>query len=276
MLEKALVDHIFVRLEPQVQNYVEVRNPQNTVQLLEILSKFEGKYSCKTMRGSGNSDNVERRGWNERRMSDADDNRRNLEVLGRPNKGRNYSGKYVNGHQGNQWFDSKNRFQRDDRRYNNRGYQFRNGVQNDDFSGGDRRKRGSSENFSRGDKRQRGRLNVLKVRDDQNDQTQSANEVLIKLSAIFMSPVDLPYVPILLNDTFTKALWDTGGWRNKPGLTHVLYHEIDTGDNPPVVSRPYRYDRVKQMILDYHHTENDERGNHNSDSIPVRVSSCVM
>ncbi|GFU15504.1 uncharacterized protein TNCV_4126491 [Trichonephila clavipes] len=25
-----------------------------------------------------------------------------------------------------------------------------------------------------------------------------------------MSPVELPYVPILLNDTFTKALWDTG------------------------------------------------------------------
>ncbi|GFW18658.1 uncharacterized protein TNCV_1369121 [Trichonephila clavipes] len=39
---------------------------------------------------------------------------------------------------------------------------------------------------------------------------------------------------------------------DKPGLTHVLYHEMDTGDNPPVVSRPYRYDRLKQEILDYH------------------------
>ncbi|GFU10475.1 retrovirus-related Pol polyprotein from transposon 17.6 [Trichonephila clavipes] len=37
-----------------------------------------------------------------------------------------------------------------------------------------------------------------------------------------------------------------------PGLTHVLYHQIDTGDRPPVVSRPYRYDRIKQAILDYH------------------------
>ncbi|GFX58460.1 uncharacterized protein TNCV_213891 [Trichonephila clavipes] len=25
-----------------------------------------------------------------------------------------------------------------------------------------------------------------------------------------MSPVELPYVPVLLNETFTKALWDTG------------------------------------------------------------------
>ncbi|GFT44625.1 uncharacterized protein TNCV_2808501 [Trichonephila clavipes] len=43
-----------------------------------------------------------------------------------------------------------------------------------------------------------------------------------------------------------------GLFSDKPGLTHVLYHEIDTGDNPPVVSRPYIYDKVKQEILDYH------------------------
>ncbi|GFW08916.1 retrovirus-related Pol polyprotein from transposon 17.6 [Trichonephila clavipes] len=38
---------------------------------------------------------------------------------------------------------------------------------------------------------------------------------------------------------------------DKPGLTHVLYHEIDTGDKLPVVSRPYRYDRVKHGIIDH-------------------------
>ncbi|GFW76951.1 hypothetical protein TNCV_2030561 [Trichonephila clavipes] len=36
-----------------------------------------------------------------------------------------------------------------------------------------------------------------------------------------------------------------GLFSDKPGLTHVLYDEIDTGDNPQVVSRPYLYDRVK-------------------------------
>ncbi|GFX65212.1 hypothetical protein TNCV_4821031 [Trichonephila clavipes] len=36
------------------------------------------------------------------------------------------------------------------------------------------------------------------------------------------------------------------------GGTHVLYHEIDKGDQGPVVSRPYRYNRVKQGIIDYH------------------------
>ncbi|GFY32985.1 retrovirus-related Pol polyprotein from transposon 17.6 [Trichonephila clavipes] len=41
-------------------------------------------------------------------------------------------------------------------------------------------------------------------------------------------------------------------FKDQAGLSHVLYHEIDTGDQGPVVSRPYRYDRVKQGITDYH------------------------
>ncbi|GFV12020.1 uncharacterized protein TNCV_669511 [Trichonephila clavipes] len=133
MSEKALVDHIFVRLEPQVQDYVEVRNPENMVQLLEVLAKFEERYSCKAIRGSKNSDKVERRGWNARRMSSIDNNRgnwRNSEVVRRPSNGRNdYRGKNENSRQGNQWFESRNRFQKDDRRFNDRGYQFRNGSQ---------------------------------------------------------------------------------------------------------------------------------------------------
>ncbi|GFU48323.1 retrovirus-related Pol polyprotein from transposon 17.6 [Trichonephila clavipes] len=43
-----------------------------------------------------------------------------------------------------------------------------------------------------------------------------------------------------------------GLFSDQPWLTHVLYHEIDTGDKGPVVSRPYRYDRVKLGIIDYH------------------------
>ncbi|GFW01135.1 uncharacterized protein TNCV_1763731 [Trichonephila clavipes] len=207
MSEKALVDHIFVSLEPQVQDYVEVRNPQNAIQLLEVLAKFEERYSCKATLGSRNSDNVEGRGWNECRMSNVGNNRgnwRNSEVVRRAKNGRNdYRGNYQNSRQENQWFKSRNRFQNDDRRFNDRGYQFRNRGQNDDFSRGDQRNRGSSENFSRGSRKQMGRLNVLKVSDVKGDQTQSINE---SLSAICMSSVELPYVPILLDETFTKAL----------------------------------------------------------------------
>ncbi|GFV83871.1 hypothetical protein TNCV_387791 [Trichonephila clavipes] len=63
-------------------------------------------------------------------------------------------------------------FKNNDRRFNDRGYQFRNQGQNDDFSRGDQRNRGSSENFSRGSRIQMGRLNVLKVNDIKGDQTQ--------------------------------------------------------------------------------------------------------
>ncbi|GFV95491.1 hypothetical protein TNCV_4574931 [Trichonephila clavipes] len=37
-----------------------------------------------------------------------------------------------------------------------------------------------------------------------------------------------------------------GLFSDQPGLTHVLYHEIDTGDQGPVVSRLYRYHSVKR------------------------------
>ncbi|GFX44284.1 uncharacterized protein TNCV_4376721 [Trichonephila clavipes] len=112
MSEKALVDHIYVRLEPQVQDYVEERNPQTAIQLLEVLAKFEEKIFVQ-----GN--------W------------RNSEVVHRPNIGRNdYKGNYQNNRQGNEWFESRTRFQNDDRRFNDRGYQFRNRGQNDDFSRG--------------------------------------------------------------------------------------------------------------------------------------------
>ncbi|GFT34325.1 retrovirus-related Pol polyprotein from transposon opus [Trichonephila clavipes] len=43
-----------------------------------------------------------------------------------------------------------------------------------------------------------------------------------------------------------------GLFSDQLGLTHVSYHEIETGDKGPAVSRPYRYDRVKQGIMDYH------------------------
>ncbi|GFX49489.1 retrovirus-related Pol polyprotein from transposon 17.6 [Trichonephila clavipes] len=43
-----------------------------------------------------------------------------------------------------------------------------------------------------------------------------------------------------------------GLFSDQPGLTHILYHEIVTGDKGPVVSRPYHYDRAKQGIIDYH------------------------
>ncbi|GFT30909.1 hypothetical protein TNCV_1682891 [Trichonephila clavipes] len=57
-------------------------------------------------------------------MSKVGNNRgnwRNSEVVRRLNNGRNdYRGNYENSRQGNQWFESRNRFQNDDSRFNDR------------------------------------------------------------------------------------------------------------------------------------------------------------
>ncbi|GFV01047.1 uncharacterized protein TNCV_1009681 [Trichonephila clavipes] len=142
MSEEALVDHIFVRLEPQVLDYVEVRNPKTTAQLLEIMAKFEEQYSCKEMKSSRSSDNVRRQGWDQRRMSNDESRRinwRDTEVIHRSSDRRNNSrGNYKNGpqwSQRNRRFDNVNRVNTDNRRFkaNSRGYQSGNRVSEREF-----------------------------------------------------------------------------------------------------------------------------------------------
>ncbi|GFW22733.1 transposon Ty3-I Gag-Pol polyprotein [Trichonephila clavipes] len=68
-----------------------------------------------------------------------------------------------------------------------------------------------------------------------------------------------------------------GLFSDQPGLTYVLYHEIDTGNKGPVVSRPYRYDRVIQGIIYYHIEKMLQEGTIpppiQSYSIPIRVTA---
>ncbi|GFW67856.1 uncharacterized protein TNCV_3871871 [Trichonephila clavipes] len=205
MWKEALVDHIFARLELQVQDYVEVGNPKTTAQLLEAMAKFAERYSCKEMQGSRNSDNVGRRGWNERRMSNDDSRMRNWrEAESSPQWSQRDRG-FENG---NRVITDNGRFNANTRRYESR-----------NLSRGDQRNRSSSENFSRG-----GRLNVLKVKDDQNDQSQSATDVPMKVSAICLSPVEFPYVPILLNETFLQRHYGLQTRKNH------LYPRISIGN----------------------------------------------
>ncbi|GFW39605.1 retrovirus-related Pol polyprotein from transposon opus [Trichonephila clavipes] len=173
MTESCLIQHIDSHLEPQVQDYVEVRT--NEV-MLKMISKFVKKGICPgKLRVREQINNRKRRDCDVRRRSP--DDRRNRDWRER-----------------NHGFENRNLFDR-----GNRGFECRKGqyqVQN----------RGSSDYFNRGDKRHGSHLNSLRVRVDQNDQS----------------------------------------------LTHVLYHEIDSGGKPPVVSTPYRYDRVKQSLIGYH------------------------
>ncbi|GFY21108.1 retrovirus-related Pol polyprotein from transposon 297 [Trichonephila clavipes] len=140
MTEEKLIDHITSRLEIQILDYVEVRNPQTTSNLLQIIDKYEERFLNRKIRGSS---------WESRDIQPNENNRF-------PNRNRQENWRETRG--SNRYADNS----RPRREFN---------------------------------------------RFDSQDQ---------------------------------------------PWLTHVLYHEIDTGDKGPVVSRPYRYDKVKQGIIDYH------------------------
>ncbi|GFV77775.1 uncharacterized protein TNCV_1575231 [Trichonephila clavipes] len=221
MSEEALVEFIFVRLEPQVQDYVKFRNPKTTAQLLEVLAKLEERYSCK-------------------KMQDRQRNWRNLEDLHRPSNGRNdYRGNYETGRQRNKGFEIRNGFNRDDRRFNDTGYQSENRSQSENFSRGNCRNRVSSKNFSRGDQRQGGQLNVLWI------------EKVV--TTIVEGNVEIYLTEIGLEESQKHKLRDLfnifkGLFSDKPGLTHVLYHEIDKRDKPLDNSRPYRYVRAQKAF----------------------------
>ncbi|GFT00872.1 retrovirus-related Pol polyprotein from transposon 17.6 [Trichonephila clavipes] len=67
-------------------------------------------------------------------------------------------------------------------------------------------------------------------------------------------PVDIDLTESKLGDEQQrqlKALFNNfkGLFSDQPGLTHVLYHEIDTGDKRPVVSRPYSHSNTKENDL---------------------------
>ncbi|GFX84983.1 retrovirus-related Pol polyprotein from transposon 17.6 [Trichonephila clavipes] len=116
-------------------------------------------------------------------------------------------------------------FRFNNQRFNNRGYQVRNGGKNDDFSRGNRRNRDS--------------------------------QIDIGVKTIEEGNIDIDLSKTGLKERQKQELRDLfnrfkGLFSDKPGFTHIFYHEIDTGDKTSVVSRPYRYDRVKQTIFDYH------------------------
>ncbi|GFY23852.1 uncharacterized protein TNCV_3536461 [Trichonephila clavipes] len=52
MSEEKLIDHVVSRLEPQILDCVEVRHPQNTANILQIVDKYEERFLHRRIRGS--------------------------------------------------------------------------------------------------------------------------------------------------------------------------------------------------------------------------------
>ncbi|GFV00633.1 retrovirus-related Pol polyprotein from transposon opus [Trichonephila clavipes] len=377
MSEEKLIDHVVSRLEPQILDYVEVRHPQNTANLLQIVDEYEERFMNRQIRGSSegfrsSNPNENNRFNNRHRQENWRENRNNERYANNSRPQREFNRFENQGFANNRRFEGRRQGGQSDQRFHNQGSR-QSGSRNSTFRGQNERNRHLnflSDRCEYGGNRSRGTENP-----------PVSDHRPIRVSSIRMTPVELPYVPILLNETFITALWDTGAeksfiseevyrkyfsyrprqktkdrvvtaqgapcshlgrvelqirirefqnpWEfhildnmqyqcilgidfmkasrltldfdqksliipdnlikqlpkiekpvdidladtkldagqqrqlkalfnnfkglfsDQPGLTHVLYHEIDTGDKGPVVSRPYRYDRVKQGIIDY-------------------------
>ncbi|GFV35555.1 retrovirus-related Pol polyprotein from transposon 297 [Trichonephila clavipes] len=186
MTEEKLLDHVISRLEPQILDYVEVRHPQTTSNLLQIIDKYEERFLNRKIRDSSR--------------------------------------------------EFQNTNQSENNRFPNRNWQenWREMRGNNRYSDNSR---GNSIDFDK---------KSLIIPDDQNKQLPKVEK-----------PVEIDLSDTKLGEGQKQKLKDLfnsfkGLFSDQSGLTHVLYHEIDTGDQGPVVSRPYPCDRVKQGIIDYH------------------------
>ncbi|GFV11285.1 uncharacterized protein TNCV_3723741 [Trichonephila clavipes] len=126
MTEEKLIDHIISRLEPQILDYVEVRNPQTTSNLLQIIDKYEERFLNRNIRGSS---------WKSRDIQPNENNRfpnRNRQENWRETRGNNryadnsrprreFNRFESQGVVDNQKFDGRRRGGQSDNRFHNQG-----------------------------------------------------------------------------------------------------------------------------------------------------------
>ncbi|GFU98630.1 retrovirus-related Pol polyprotein from transposon 297 [Trichonephila clavipes] len=321
MSEEKLIDHVVSRLEPQILDYVEVRHPQNTANLLQIVDKYEERFMNRQIRGSSegfrsSNPNENNRFNNRHRQENWRENRNNERYANNSRPQREFNRLENQGFANNWRFEGRRQGGQSDQRFHNQGGR-QSGSRNSSFRGQNERtlwETGAEKSFiseevyryyfscrprqktkdrvvtAQGDPCSHlGRVELqIRIREFQkpwefhildNMQYQCILGIdfmkasrltldfdqksliipdnLIKQLPKIEKPVDIDPTDTKLGDgqqRQLKALFNNfkGLFSDQPGLTHVLYHEIDTGDKGPVVSRPYRYDRVKQGIIDYH------------------------
>ncbi|GFW76953.1 retrovirus-related Pol polyprotein from transposon 297 [Trichonephila clavipes] len=264
MVDEKLQDHIISRLEPQLLDYVEVRHPQTTFSLLQLIDKYGEN-------------------WRDTRV-----NNRYYETSRQQRESNRFGGQDVDH---NSRFDSRRRSDQSDHRFNNRGGR-QGGSRNGAFRGQNGQNRmtpvglpyvpillnetfitalwdtGAEKSFI--SEEVNSRYFTYRPRQKTKDRVVTAQgchlgrvELQIRIRDFqktweFHIRDNMQYQCILgmdfMKDSILTLDFDKKSLiiPDQPGLTHVLYHEIDTGDQEPVVSRPYRYDKVKQGIIDYH------------------------
>ncbi|GFV82630.1 uncharacterized protein TNCV_1618591 [Trichonephila clavipes] len=143
--EEKLIDHIISRLEPQILDYVEVRNPQTTSNLLQFIDKYEERFLNRKIRGSS---------WESRDIQPNENNcfpNRNRQENWRETRGNNryadnsrprreFNRFESQGVVDNQRFDGRRRGSQSDHRFYNQGGR-QGGSRNSTFRGQNDRNR---------------------------------------------------------------------------------------------------------------------------------------
>ncbi|GFU47489.1 uncharacterized protein TNCV_1999981 [Trichonephila clavipes] len=145
MSEEKLIDHVVSRLEPQILDYVEVRHPRNTANLLQIVEKYEERFMHRQIRGSsegfrssgpneGNRFNTRHRQENWRENG----NNERYAINSRPQREFN---RFENqGFTNNRTFEGRRQGGQSDQRFHNQGGR-QNGSRNSSFQGRNERSR---------------------------------------------------------------------------------------------------------------------------------------
>ncbi|GFW18199.1 uncharacterized protein TNCV_4007391 [Trichonephila clavipes] len=220
MSEEKLIDHVVSRLEPQILDYVEVRHPRNSANLLQIVDKYEERFMHRQIRGS--SEGFRSSGPNEgnrfntrHRQENWRENGNNERYANNSRPQREFNRFENQGFTNNRRFEGRRQGEQSDQRFHNQGGR-QGGSRNSSFQGRNERSRNLkllSDRCEYGGNRSRGTENPP-VWDHRP----------IRVSSIRMTPVEfLPYVPILLNETFITALWDTGA--EKSFISEEIYRK---------------------------------------------------
>ncbi|GFU54678.1 uncharacterized protein TNCV_2161441 [Trichonephila clavipes] len=137
--------YVVSRLEPQILDYVEVRYPQNTANLLQIVDKYEECFMNRQIRGSSggfrsSNPNENNRFNNRHRQENWRENRNNERNANNSRPQREFNGFENQGFANNRRFEGRRQGGQSDQRFYNQGGR-QNGSRNSTFRGQNERNR---------------------------------------------------------------------------------------------------------------------------------------
>ncbi|GFX55851.1 uncharacterized protein TNCV_610171 [Trichonephila clavipes] len=139
MSEEKLIDHVVSRLEPQILDYVEVRHPRNTANLLQIVDKYQERFMHRQIRGSSegfrSSGPNEGNRFNTRHRQENWRENGNNERYANNNRPQREFNRFENqGFTNNRRFEGRRQGGQSDQRFHNQGGR-QNGSRNSSFQG---------------------------------------------------------------------------------------------------------------------------------------------